>query len=122
MKEEREEVLKKIIIHVNNAEEVSFNSDISGMGLEFYFTECPLNKNDKSILSSWIYEHVATQSFFTDRCGCSGRFKFKTWEQDGKWGLDLICELSFEDEETDENSEELETIDDILVLHEAPLL
>tara|TARA_R110001632_G_scaffold133157_1_gene247688 strand:+ start:375 stop:731 length:357 start_codon:yes stop_codon:yes gene_type:complete len=114
MEEETEEVLKKVIVHVSNGEEVSFNSELSGMGLEFYYTECPLNENDSEILSSWIDESVMTESFFTDRSGCSGEFKFKTWREDGKWTLDLICNLSFEDEETGEISEELEEISDVL--------
>jgi hypothetical protein len=114
MEEELEVVFKKIIVHVNKGDEVSFNSELSGMGLEFYYTECPLNGNDESILSSWIYDNVMTQDFFTDRVGCSGEFKFQTWEEDGKWRLDLICNLSFEDEETGETSEEVEEISDIL--------
>ena len=114
MEEESEDVLKKIIVHVKNGEEVSFNSELSGMGLEFYYTECPLNENDQSILLSWIYDNVMTQSFFTDREKCSGKFKFDTWEDDGKWILDLNCDLSFEDEETGEISEELEEISDVL--------
>lgn len=114
MEEETEEVLKKVIVHVSNGEEVSFNSELSGMGLYFYYTECPLNENDSQILLSWIYERVMTQSFFTDRSGCSGKFKFETWGEDGKWTLDVICDLSFEDEETGEISEESEEITDIL--------
>ena len=43
MEEESEDVLKKIIVHVKNGDEVSFNSELSWMGLEFYYTECPLN-------------------------------------------------------------------------------
>jgi hypothetical protein len=116
MEMELEDVLKKIIVHVNNGEEVSFYSGLSGMGLEFDYTECPLNEDEESILSSWIYDYVGRQSFFTDRDKCSGEFKFETWGEDGKWGLDLICNLSFEDEETGEISEETEEIFDLLGL------
>jgi hypothetical protein len=114
MEKKTEQVLKKIIVHVNNGEEVSFQSELSGMGLEFNFTECPLNENDRSTLDEWIYEVVATQSFFTDEIGCSGNFKFDTWEDDGKWILDLNCNLEFEDEETEEIREDFEVINDVL--------
>lgn len=116
MEEKSKDVLKKIIVHVNSGEGVLFEPELSGMGLVIYFPGCPLNENDQSILYSWIYNNVLTQSFYTDRAGCSGEFKFKTRKKKGKWVLDLICNLSYEDEETGEISDEVLKISDIISL------
>jgi len=91
-----ENVFKKIINHVNNGEEVSFSISVHGRGMVDE-ENCPLNENDKSILFSWLYDEVMTQSFITDNLWKSGFFKFVTWKRDGKLGLDLIFDMLYEE-------------------------
>jgi hypothetical protein len=91
-----ENVFKKIINHVNNGEEVSFSISLDGRGAVDE-EKCPLNENDKSILFSWLYDEVMTQSFITDNLWKYGFFKFVTWKRDGKQGLDLIFDMLYEE-------------------------
>lgn len=116
MKDKFDDVLKKVINHINNGEEVSFCLSVSGMGLVLDVNECPLNENEKSTLHDWVFDELINQNdiFSTPFYGCE--FKFETWKKDGELGLYLIGTLNYHEiytEDGDYEEEEYKKIVDV---------
>ena len=116
MEDKFDDVLKKVINHINDGEEVSFCLSVSGMDMVLDVNECPLNEDEKSTLHGWVFDELMNQNdiFCTPYYGCE--FKFETWKKDGKLGLDLIGTLNYHEIYTEDGyyeEEEYEKIVDV---------